>query len=368
MLVYLVTGLAAAIFAREASLERDSRLSRELLWGLVFLMLFVPSALRYGIGVDYSRDQGYVQLFQIYRSGGLPNEGMDPGFAVLGRIVAAFTDNPQWLFVVTSAIVCGLVLRAIRRLSRDPFFAVVLFLVAGLYLESYNIVRQWIAIALVLNAFEWVGGDDAPRGTRSFVRYLLWVGAAALFHASAIIWVALWPFFSLKLDARRAVLLAAALLAAAWLCSAAIVRVGAGSGSYARYLTRGDSYYMNPAPQFDTIIICLVMLGFCAWTAWDQGTLGRWESSLFVCQAVGVAIALSGLFLPMIFDRFVRYFVPMLVFQLPVACGRLRSADRRRALQIAVVAAWVAASFVRIYLGGQYGVVPYVSVLPGLSI
>ena len=138
------------------------------LWVIAFFVLFVPAALRYDIGVDYSAAMeengylGYKQLFEMYAHAPVPADG-DVGFYALIKLVGLFSDNAQWLFVLLSALVYGLTLRALRRLSAAPVLSVALFLAAGFYFESYSIQKQWVAIACALNALEWVGDASSIR-------------------------------------------------------------------------------------------------------------------------------------------------------------------------------------------------------------
>lgn len=363
MTLYLAIGLVAVLLVRGAEGSCDRRRA-DALWALAFLVLVVPAALRHDIGVDYSRFQGYEELFAIYSSGGSVEQGMDVGFVALVRAISVFTDDAQWLFVVTSALVVGLVLRACRRLSCDPALSVALFLAAGLYLESWNIVRQWVAVACVLNALGWVGSGDGPGpgGGRSALRYVAWVVVGASFHASALLWLAMWPLFSLRLDARRCVALVSGIVLAAMLLGGTVLPLAAGS-RFGRYLGSEGGAYALPDPHPDVIATGVAMLALVLWARRGDRRWGRWASCLGACQAVGLALAISGLFLPAIVDRVVRYFVPLLVLELPWALERVGDRDLRRALSLATVAVWVAVTVAKVGLGGQYGVVPYQWVL-----
>lgn len=363
MTVYLLLGLVAVLLVHLAGGARTPRAATAL-WVAAGLVLAVPAALRHDIGVDYSRFQGYEELFGIYASGGSVAQGMDVGFVALVRALALVTDDAQWMFALTSAVMVGLTLRACRRLSCDPTLSVALFLASGLYLESLNIVRQWVAIACVLNALGWVGagpGGEGP-GRRSLVRYAAWVALGASFHASALLWLALWPAFSLRLDARRCVALALALVAAEALAAGLLPTLLAGT-RFGRYLGEGGGAYAVPDPRPEAILPALVTLALVLWARSGDARWGRWASALGVCQAAGVALLLGGLFLPAIVDRVARYFVPLLVLQVPWALSRVGSRDLARALGLASVAAWVVVTLVCAGLGGQYGVVPYQWVL-----
>ena len=392
-MVYLLTGALALACVMVAESARPDR--QNLLWALAFLALWLPAALRVDVGVDYSRYQGYRELYRIYALGGELPQGMDVGFVALVRLLAAVGADAQWLFVVTSALVVGLTLRACHRLSDEPAMSVALFLVAGLYLESLNIVRQWIAIACVLNALGWVA-DDGPCGRRSLPRYCAWVLAGSLFHETCLVWLALWPVFALlrrRMTGRRALVLLASLVLGALVLGELAPKLLEGT-RFGRYLVPGSGDRAVPEARLDTIGTGVVMFAFVLWAqcrsrhqsrrhdtyicvasdgvlaekcraiddvrAWRTGLpMGEWDACLLVCQVVGVALALSGAFLPSIVDRVTRYFVPLLILQLPRAVAIVDDEDLRDAICLAILACWIVVTFVRVWYGGQYGVLPY---------
>ena len=332
-MVYLLTGALALACVMIAEFARPGR--QNLLWALAFLALWLPAALRVDVGVDYSRYQGYRELYRIYALGGELPQGMDVGFVALVRLLAAVGADAQWLFVVTSALVVGLTLRACRRLSDEPAMSVALFLVAGLYLESLNIVRQWIAIACVLNALGWVA-DDGPCRRCSLPCYCAWVLAGSLFHETCLVWLALWPAFALlrrRMTGRRALVLLASLVLGALVLGELAPKLLEGT-RFGRYLVPGSGDRAVPEARLDTIGTSVVMLAFVLWAQCQSRRhdayiyaapadvpaekcreaddarirrmglpMGEWDACLLVCQIIGVALALSGAFLPSIVDR-----------------------------------------------------------------
>lgn len=263
-------------------LKKSSPLSRCLrfcLWFLAFLVIFFVSALRFDVGTDYSSAEGYlgyVELFRLYADGGAMRYGIDPSYLALIRIINAFGGNAQWLFVISSAVICGLVVRACRRVSCSPALSFALFLVAGLYLESFNIVRQWMAIACVLNGFAWVGwsAEDgvehpSPRGrtgvsSRSFWRYAMWIALGAVAHSSALFWLFLWPLFSLRLNVRRCLLLLVLLVALAFVGWNVLAVVLAGT-RYGRYFYDPSGLYTTPHLRPNAIVTTACTLGLSMW-------------------------------------------------------------------------------------------------------
>ncbi len=409
MLVYLSTGALAIASVAAASRVAppcglSSRMWANVLWAVAFLALFLPSALRFDVGTDYSSKQfylGYVEVFRVYADGGSMRFGIDPGFLALIRLTVALGGNVQWFFVITSALVCGLTLRTCRRLSCSPTLSVALFLVAGLYLESFNIVRQWVAIACVLNAFAWVGwsgedGDDRPQvGRRSFVRYALWVLAGALAHSSALFWLLMWPLFAVPLNGRRVLALVVGLVTLALVGERAAAMLLEGT-RYGRYFYDPTGLYTSPHLRPNAIVTAGVTLALTVWSyagrlreasrgeqaAVSEGCArvrlvggpgwGRWASALTMCQVCLVALLVSEAFLPYIVDRVARYLAPLLILQLPYALrevsrlglrlGPLSGERLRRALALVACACWLATSCIQ-FAGGKDDVLPYRSIL-----
>ena len=392
MLFYLALYAVVILLAMTAESHAPVRIPtntwRNVLWGLVFVILFLVSAFRFDVGTDYSSKEfylGYVEVYRVFADGGSMRFGVDPGFIGLIRLIQALGGNPQLLFVITSAIVCWLVVRACRRVSCYPALSLALFLVAGLYLESFNIIRQWIAIACVLNAFAWVGwtgeeGGAHPAGARSFVRYTLWILAASLAHPSALFWVLLWPLYGIRLNAKRALILVvlfACIAYVGWNGLAVVLE----PTRYGRYFHDPSGLYTTPHLRPNAIVTTVCMLAFSIWAYWKRDHVepdgrhsvissgepvarwwGRWASALTVCQCALLALLVSEAFLPYIVDRVARYLMPMLMLQIPWALHEVPSERLRRGLAALACACWLAASTVQ-FVGGKDDVLPYRSIL-----
>lgn len=388
MLVYLLTAAVAMLAALSAEgLREENPKVSNLLWLVVFLALTIPASLRYDIGVDYSATMesagylGYWQLYHLYANQP-PASGMDPGFYALIRILNLFTDNPQWMFAFLSAATYALVIRVCRRLSPDSVLSLALFLVAGFYFESLNIARQWFAIACVMNGLEWVGERDMS-ARQAFARYAVWVVLGSLMHLSCLMWLALWPLLRLRMTPTRTVLLLAGCVALA-LVGTCVARVVFAQTRFGLYLDPSSDVYVGPRPRVNAMITFGLTWAFPFVVALlartkDAGSDGAsWapgrgdsrvqlagpglESALVVCATLAFALYVSAAFLPFIVDRVARYFAPMLILLMPHTIVRIEDKRLRAAAMTLVLVAWAAATYVQVVVGGQYGVVPYVSV------
>ncbi len=388
MLVYLLTAAVAMLAALSAEgLREENPKVSNLLWFVAFLALTIPASLRYDIGVDYSASMesagylGYWQLYHLYANQP-PASGMDPGFYALIRFLNLFTDNPQWMFAFLSAATYALVIRACRRLSSDPVLSLALFLVAGFYFESLNIARQWFAIACVMNGLEWVGERDMS-ASRAFAHYAVWVVLGSLMHLSCLMWLALWPLLRLRMTPARTVLLFVGCVALA-LVGIYVARVVFAQTRFGLYLDPSSDVYVGPRPRVNAMItfgltwafpfvVALLARTKASGSDGASGAPGNGdsraqlagpglESALVVCATLAFALYVSAAFLPFIVDRVARYFAPMLILLMPHTIGRIEDKRLRAAAMTLVLVAWAAATYVQVVVGGQYGVVPYVSV------
>lgn len=123
------------------------------------LPVFLLSALRYGIGTDYFYT--YVPSFVIVANGGRMH--FEVLFHLLIKIITMFTDNYQWLFIVTSFLFVYIVYNNIYCVSKNIPMALAVFFLSYVYFISLNNVRQAIASAFLLLAIRYLIEDDIKK-------------------------------------------------------------------------------------------------------------------------------------------------------------------------------------------------------------
>lgn len=144
---------------------------------IALMPLFLVGALRYGIGTDYFFT--YVPQFINILNGG-ESAYNEYGFYWLNKCIQIFTDNPQWLFVVTSFIFVFFLNCTIIHCSVNVTFSIAVLFCSSLYFWSLNNVRQSIAAILIFAAFPHLL-------KRHTVRYLIYVAIATVtFHITAL--------------------------------------------------------------------------------------------------------------------------------------------------------------------------------------
>lgn len=155
-----------------------------------FMLMFIFSAIRYGIGYDYyeymSAALHQVEDYSIER------------FEPLSRLLIeiGYHTHYQVFFVLCSFLTLYPLYKACLKLSINPAYSlVVYFLFPMLYLESFSIVRNAIAYSFALYAFVLLID-------KKFLRSLLMIAVAFMFHKSAAITLLIYPLYFLKLNSK----------------------------------------------------------------------------------------------------------------------------------------------------------------------
>lgn len=208
MIVYLVAFVFTLIFVRYAALyynkikaiKSNSGVSRMLnkednlsllrkyrLYYILFFLfaifpLFFVAAVRYDVGTDYFYT--YVPNFLKILNGESPYT--EWGFNQLNRFIQLFTDNPQWLFVVTSLIFTFVLIQTIVRYSSNVSISVIVVLLSCVFFVFLNNVRQLIAAVFFLRAFPYIKN-------RNFLKYVVCMLLGCVFHLSALVMIL--PYF-----------------------------------------------------------------------------------------------------------------------------------------------------------------------------
>jgi len=145
---------------------------------LAVLPLFLVSALRYDVGTDYM----YTYFPGFYKIMGGYMEYSEAGFNILVMLIQLFTKDAQWLFVVTSFLFVYFMIDNIVKYSPYVSLSMVVVFFSCIFFASLNIVRQSIAIMIIMAGLPHLLNKD-------FKRYLIYVLFGTVFHLSALIMI-----------------------------------------------------------------------------------------------------------------------------------------------------------------------------------
>lgn len=184
---FLVTGILLSRMPLGLRNSTNNSLSKKIryIFYLVFASFFplFLSSVRYGIGIDYST---YKLIFEKFQHASLgdywaSSSGYEIGNYVLIKLGYRLFGNTEGVFALYAILTIVLLVAAVNyykdRVSVGISTLVMFFL---FYTGSYNTVRQYLAIAIIIFAYRFIE-------RRELLKYLLFVLLATSIHSTAMI-------------------------------------------------------------------------------------------------------------------------------------------------------------------------------------
>ena len=181
MIVYICMLLISILFLYLAS--KTSKKGKKIIcYVMAILLFFVVSAIRYDVGTDYLNryDGDYRKI-----GNGIDVYNLEIGFKLLIKFCNLITPKSYILFAITSAIIVGFIMYRIIKNSNDPILGVLVFFLAGFYFESLNILRQYVAMSIIVFAYPFL------LEKKKIPLFVLCTIIAGLLHSSAFVMLVL---------------------------------------------------------------------------------------------------------------------------------------------------------------------------------
>src|SRR5690554_800814 len=173
--------------------KASTPMQRKVCTLIAFLIVFLPAALRYEIGIDYF---SYKIIFENIRDGLDPfwQSKMEPGFYFLNWMVANLGLGFEWLVGLTSLIIFTLFFLTYPKKYKAYYHFLLITLV---YFTANNLLRNWLALGFV-----WLAVFSYLKEPRLF-RFLVLIFIGSLFHKSVILFLAFPLLAKLNIFARN---------------------------------------------------------------------------------------------------------------------------------------------------------------------
>lgn len=121
------------------------------------------------------RDASWKNIQNVTRSG-----HWEWGFCAFCKIIGYISTNTQCFIIFSSILSIVPYGIFIYRNSEDVVFSTIFYITFHVYMNSFNIVRQAMAVGIILSGLEILK-------RKQYIRYLIYVLIAALIHTSAIV-------------------------------------------------------------------------------------------------------------------------------------------------------------------------------------
>ena len=181
MAVYIGILTASSVFSFCYSKSRDKS-AQVVFITLCFLSLFVPAAVRYGIGIDYVN---YALLFN--KIAAEKEVSQEVGFVFICKFLQFLHLSYHFLFVAFSFFTLFFVFVSV---PKRYFYTGIPCYVLAVHFMSYSAIRQELACAIFLFACKFFFD-------KKYILYLFWCVIAILNHTSALLLAVLLSFFQL---------------------------------------------------------------------------------------------------------------------------------------------------------------------------
>lgn len=162
---------------------KNITLRNEKYWNYKTIIPIVLASLilgmRYDVGVDY------LTYLDLYQTKFIERENLELGFQFLIDTLNLTGAHFSFLFILSSLITLVFLYKAIKPLNKFLPYLIFYYFTSGLIFHSNNIIRHMIAFAILMYALRFVE-------TKEFIRYVLIIALASLFHKSVIIFIPLY--------------------------------------------------------------------------------------------------------------------------------------------------------------------------------
>ena len=156
-------------------ITKGAKFHKAIVFTYSLIVLTLISGLRSAdVGTD---TQMYIDAYAEIGQSTFPfdNVRYEFGFSLLFNLCYKISTNPQFMLLITSLIINFGVLYFIFKMSPDPTFSVLLYLLSFNYFISFNLMRQYLGTAIVLMFIPCLKN-------KHYIIYILGCLLSALFH------------------------------------------------------------------------------------------------------------------------------------------------------------------------------------------
>ena len=177
MIIYILMMLYSLLFAYLA-MKVKKKNNKFIFIILAVFPIFFVSAFRYDVGTDYL--YRYANDYLDFSSG-VDIVNIEFLFKILMKICLCFSNDYVILFIVTSFLIIFFLVLSIYKNSKNIFLSFAVFLLGGFFFQSLNLVRQYIAIAIIIFSYKYMFNNKK--------KWILSIIIATLFHSVSLIFV-----------------------------------------------------------------------------------------------------------------------------------------------------------------------------------
>lgn len=379
MIIYFVLAGFIPLYGFLTHANRNNFRKKQFVF-VVFGIMTLISALRAStIGIDL--DLHYAKNYELISSvnwSDIPifavSKQYEVGYCYFTKLLTYISTDVQFYIIFTSVVIYGVHGYFFYKKSEDVILSSSLFMFFCLFYMYMNIVRQAIAVSILIMAY--LIFSESKKKVHNYVVFVLLVILASGFHSSAILCLVYLLFDKLKFT-KIHMLLGIVVTALIYVGYSSVYKfvlsILGGNDKYSSYLD-SEEYgvgYMNLQSIYYVIItLGAFLLGYYI-LVWKDKTSHKLfakqeykvksnESFMLYMSFIAFACRLL-IFKMSIITRFTFYFIPFVLILYPYAISKFKRRSNRIILNLTVYGVCLI-YFVWVTLSNAdtlYGVVPY---------
>ena len=292
--IYIITAFVVVILSVAADVMQGRRMSKtltgervetpcpnRLVTILLASYLIFVGGFRYYVGVDYGFYYNTITatMSTITRYFGLFKE---PGIRVISAVGRLFYDDGISTIFLSELVVVVLYVRTIHKYS--PMFALsmCLYLFMGEWTGAFNGVRQYLASAVLFAGSRFIV-------EKKFIKYLITVFIASMFHVTAWVMLSLYFFMNRKANFLQLLLLGAAAIVISYSYDFLFDAIGYYKG--VEMSMEQNAYYSNTVNILRVLVAIVPVVTFFAFC--NRSNLSR-EENFYINGLFFNAFAMMG--------------------------------------------------------------------------
>ena len=357
MTIYFIQILAIVAVGAVSNANKSDKTKKRFLFFSFGLLILVASLRSVNVGTDLAGHYAkrYVQIASYSWSQVPEFSAMttyELGYCYLIKLLSSICPHVQFYIAVTSLFTYGVTARFIYKNSCDVKISTYVFVLTCTYYNYMNIVRQAIAISIILLGYEFLKKEKDK--LKNYSIFAIFVIVAAVIHSSAVLCLVFILFNELKFK-RKHIFIGAVCTVIFYLMYqqifSLVLNLSGLSGEYAGYLTKEvesvghinrQSIYMFITIAMAFVIGCITLVierkmrnKSDAKSSENEYLLTSNEGFLLYTGLLATVCRLM-VFRMNIINRYSYFFVPFVLLLYPMAIYNCKLKSNRKVVKWAV--------------------------------
>ncbi|PEG75341.1 hypothetical protein CP371_06970 [Pediococcus acidilactici] len=332
-----------------------SAISKFLYCG-AFLIIFVPGAIRYYVGVDYTTYSN-LQIPMVLSGNPVKVEALYRWVIKIGYWMSGYTTY-QLIFAITNFLIVFFLFLYIKDQSKNKWLSILIFMTGGFFYFSLSGMRQAIGVVIALWALKFIK-------EKRFWYYLISIIVASLFHTAAIVFLVFYFVDRIEINPYVMLVIMVVVRGLASQIRELLIVISSRLGLYSEYF--GGKFdvaglYSSVLPT----IVFLVMVFLCI----SRFILGK---DLFYKNQVEINIHYVACLIVSMINflptptRLLYLFIPVYITLIPNIISFYEDKRLKVFIYVAIVIILSMLMYVLLFVQNSYSVLPYRFVWNGIA-